>query len=95
MPVEDATAMWDESKSPYIPVARIEALPQESWSDEAATSIDRTLTFNPWHGLAAHRPLGSIMRARKVAYPASARFRLERAGCPMGQSAAIEVEAAK
>ena len=26
------------------------------------------LRFDPWGGLADHRPLGEIMRARKVAY---------------------------
>ena len=39
--------------------------------------------FNPWHGLAAHRPIGSIMRARMMAYPRSAQFRGERNGCPI------------
>jgi hypothetical protein len=24
--------------------------------------------FDPWHGLAAHRPLGDVQRARKVVY---------------------------
>lgn len=33
--------------------------------------------------VAAHRPLGSIMRLRKPAYKMSARFRFERNGCPM------------
>ncbi len=30
-----------------------------------------------------HAPIGSIMRARRVAYPQSAQFRGERNGCPM------------
>ncbi len=33
------------------------------------------MAFSPWHGLAAHRPLGSIMRMRRMAYEMSAKFR--------------------
>ena len=29
------------------------------------------LSFNPWHALAEHRPLGGMNRLRKVAYAAS------------------------
>jgi hypothetical protein len=32
-------------------------------------------TFDPWQALAAHRPLGAIMRARKHAYFASQKTR--------------------
>jgi hypothetical protein len=82
MPVEDATVLWDEEKSPYITVATLDIPPQDSWSDPLQQSIDDAMAFNPWHGLAAHQPLGSIMRARRHAYPASARFRLGKNGCP-------------
>jgi len=33
------------------------------------------LAFSPWHGIVAHRPLGSVMRARRVAYKVMAKFR--------------------
>jgi hypothetical protein len=71
--------------SPYVPVARISAPPQEAWSQTKSTAMDDGLFFSPWHGLAAHRPLGSIMRARKMAYSRSAQFRSERNGCPVGE----------
>ena len=38
-------------------------------------SLDETFSLSPWHGLAIHRPLGSIMRARKEVYKASPGFR--------------------
>ncbi len=85
MPVEDATALWDEEKSPYITVATLDVLPQDSWSDSHQRAIDDAMAFNPWHGLAAHQPLGSIMRARRHAYPASAEFRLGKIGCPFAE----------
>lgn len=77
MPIEDASVRWPEDLSPYVPVARITVPPQEAWSETRSRAIDDGLSFSPWHGLAAHRPLGSIMRARKVVYEESARFRAE------------------
>jgi len=38
------------------------------------------MSFSPWHGLAAHRPLGGIMRARKEVYEMAKRFRAEKNG---------------
>jgi hypothetical protein len=38
------------------------------------------MSFTPWHGLAAHRPLGGIMRVRKAAYEAAKKFWAERNG---------------
>lgn len=83
MPVEDASKPWPEEASPYVPVARITIAPQESWSDEKVRRLDDGLAFSPWHGLAAHRPLGSVMRARRAVYPRSAGFRAEHNGCPI------------
>jgi hypothetical protein len=34
-----------------------------------------TLSFDPWHALVEHRPLGDIMRARNVAYRVSTQAR--------------------
>jgi hypothetical protein len=75
MPVEDASTEWPEDLSPYVPVARIVARPQNAYSPERRVYVDEMLSFNPWHCLAAHRPLGNIMRARFHAYKASAGFR--------------------
>jgi hypothetical protein len=83
MPVEDSTVQWSEEKSPFITVARVIVEPQEAWSEAKSKAFDDGLSFAPWHGLAAHRPLGSIMRLRKPAYRMSARFRAERDGCPI------------
>ncbi len=79
MPIEDAAKVWPEDESPYVTVARLRVEPQVAWSEERSQVID-AMSFSPWHGLAAHRPLGSIMRLRKSAYEASARFRSEHTG---------------
>ncbi len=90
MPVEDSTVQWPEDKSPYVTVARISVAPQEAWSEAKSKAFDDGLSFSPWHGLAAHRPLGSIMRLRKPAYRMSARFRFMRNGCPMREPKSSE-----
>ena len=83
MPVEDASVAWPEDQSPYLPVGRITAQAQDAWSRSNITRVDDGMSFNPWHGLAAHQPLGSVMRARKAAYPRSVAFRQEHSGCPI------------
>ncbi|WP_216851157.1 catalase family protein [Acidisphaera sp. L21] len=75
MPVEDASVAWPEDKSPYVAVARISVPPQDTWSAARVAAMDDGLAFSPWHCLAAHRPLGSIMRTRRAAYEMSAQFR--------------------
>ncbi len=83
MSIEDAAAVWDEEKSPFITVATLTVEPQPSWTLERDREINDGMSFRPWNGLAAHRPLGSIMRMRKLAYARSAAFRSERNQTPV------------
>ena len=83
MPIEDASVPWPEDKSPYVAVARISVPAQNAWSAEAKAAVDDGLAFAPWHGLAAHRPLGGVNRARNGTYTSSAKFRGSHTGCPM------------
>ena len=83
MPIEDASVEWPQEKSAYRTVGRIRVSAQESWSAENVRGVDDGMAFSPWHGIAAHQPLGSIMRARRATYPKSAAFRSEHNGCPM------------
>ncbi|MET0291965.1 MAG: catalase family protein [Steroidobacteraceae bacterium] len=80
MPIEDASVQWPEDESPYVTVAKIYARPQLAWSEERARRVDDGMAFNPWHCLAAHRPLGSVMRVRRAAYRASRELRARRNG---------------
>jgi hypothetical protein len=80
MPIEDASVEWPEELSPYIAVARIVAPPQAAWTPALSAAVDDGMSFTPWHCVAAHRPLGSVMRVRKAAYEMSARFRAEHNG---------------
>ena len=82
MPVEDASVAWPEEASPYQTVARLRFPRQEAFSPERRAYVDAALSFCVSHSLAAHRPLGSINRARRRAYPELARLRREAGGQP-------------
>jgi hypothetical protein len=73
-PIEDASAEWD---APYVTVARLTIPKQDVASDEgkATAALVESLSFDPWHALVEHRPLGAMMRARKHAYYASTQER--------------------
>jgi hypothetical protein len=83
MPVENATVEWPEDESPYRPVARLVLPPQEAYSPARVSAIDEDLLFCPAHSLAAHRPLGSIMRARMKAYEVLGQQRRRENGRPV------------
>jgi hypothetical protein len=65
-PIEDATVEWSEAAAPFVSVA---SLVVDSTSSDAAfeAQVEQGL-FDPWHALIEHRPLGEVMRARKVIY---------------------------
>ena len=65
--IENAHAEWPEDQSPYQPVARI-AIPAQDAYQAAKVKYIEGLSFSPAHTLAAHRPLGSLNRARMHAY---------------------------
>jgi catalase len=77
-PIEDASKEWPEDKAPWQAVATITVLPQESYSDARQIFFDDQLSFTPWHALAAHQPLGGIMRSRRNAYEEAQKFRAAR-----------------
>jgi hypothetical protein len=85
MPIEDASKPWPEEQSPYRAVARLVFKPQTSWNDARKRVIDEGMAFNPWHALAAHRPLGSVMRVRKAVYETTAKLRAERNGAHISE----------
>ncbi|WP_426265467.1 catalase family protein [Sphingomonas sp. PWP1-2] len=89
MPIEDASAIWDDEHSPYVAVARLTVPAQISWEHGASDGQDKAIAFSPWHGLAAHQPIGGVNRTRKPTYEASAKFRGDFNGCPMHEPRAL------
>lgn len=74
-PIEDASKAWPDAETPIVTVARL-TLPRQG-ADAAAAEAEAA-RFDPWSGLASHRPLGEAMRARKVAYYESQKGRDKR-----------------
>jgi hypothetical protein len=77
-PIEDASVEW---KEPPLTVGRITIPKQDVASSRGrrvAELVER-LSFDPWHALVEHRPLGDMMRARNHAYRLSTE---ERAAAP-------------
>ena len=64
-PIEDTSVSWPDSETPIVVAARL-TLPRQGV--DAAAAEAEAARFDAWTGLAAHRPLGEVMRARKVAY---------------------------
>lgn len=89
MPVEEATKEWSEEDSPYKTVARIRLPKQEAYS-EARQQYVEALSFSPAHCLEAHRPLGSIMRARLKAYTEMSRLRRQGNNQPLTEPGSID-----
>lgn len=71
MPIEDPTVPW---KSKFHKVAMLKVEKQECDSEERR-SFGENLSFNPWHSLPEHQPLGNFNRARKVAYIEMSKYR--------------------
>lgn len=73
-PIEDTSVKWD---TPLQKVAelRIPKCNPDSLEGIKLTADVNKLSFSPWHTTEDHRPLGNVMRARRVAYEASSAFR--------------------
>jgi catalase len=86
MPVEDATVQWPESESPYRTVALL-LIPRQEINMEEQRAVCKQLSFNVWHAVADHRPLGGINRLRREAYPISAAWRRQETNAPPKENA--------
>lgn len=81
MPLEDPSVEWSEKISPFQTVATIKVPAQDFDSREQNLFCDN-LSFNPWHALPEHRPIGGINRLRKSVYEAVSVYRHQRNGEP-------------
>ncbi|MEK1907916.1 MAG: catalase family protein [Pseudomonas sp.] len=79
MPIEDTSVEWSEAISPFETVATIKVPAQDFDSSEQNLFCDN-LSFNPWHALPEHRPIGGINRLRKAVYEAISVYRHQRNG---------------
>jgi hypothetical protein len=67
MPIENAAVLWPESLSPRVSVATLR-LPRQEFDSPAQMEFAKRLSYNPWHCIPEHRPLGNQSRARRRMY---------------------------
>jgi len=73
MPIEDPTVVWD---SPLIKVATIR-IPTQIFDTPKQNDFGDNLSFNSWHALPEHQPIGNFNRVRKKIYEEMYAFRHE------------------
>jgi len=67
MPIENAAVMWPTGRSPRVPAAVLR-IPKQTFASPEQLAFARVLSYNPWHCVPEHRPLGNVSRARKRMY---------------------------
>ena len=76
-PIEDTSVLWQPEDAPPLKVAQLR-IPSCDLDDPRTSALSKAvngLSFSPWHATEDHRPLGNVMRARRVAYEASSALR--------------------
>jgi len=74
MPIENAGVYWPEKLSPRRSVATLR-IPKQTFTSQAQMDFARKLSFNPWHSIPEHRPLGNQSRARRRMYDTLSKYR--------------------
>jgi len=74
MPIENNAVLWPEKLSPRVSVATLR-IPKQKFSSPAQINFEKQLSYNPWHCIAEHRPLGNQSRARHRMYLALSTLR--------------------
>jgi hypothetical protein len=74
MPIENNAVLWPEKLSPRVSVATLR-LPRQKFNSPAQMGFAKQLSYNPWHCIAEHRPLGNQSRARRRMYAELSKLR--------------------
>jgi len=90
MPIENNAVLWPEKLSPRRSVATLH-IPKQKFDSPAQLDFARRLSYNPWHSIAEHRPLGNQSRARHRMYETLSRLRHSMNGVPLYEPTGDEV----
>jgi hypothetical protein len=90
MPIENNAVLWPVKLSPRVSVATLH-LPSQKFDSPAQMDFARKLSYNPWHCIAEHRPLGNQSRARRRMYDTLSRLRHTMNGVPLYEPTGDEV----
>jgi hypothetical protein len=67
MPIENNAVFWPTRLSPRVPAAVVR-IPQQKFDSPEQLAFAKVLSYNPWHCIPEHRPLGNQSRARRRMY---------------------------
>jgi len=81
MPIENNAVLWPEKLSPRVSAATLH-IPRQKFDSPAQMDFARLLSYNPWHSIPEHRPLGNQSRARRRMYETLSRLRHTMNGVP-------------
>jgi len=90
MPIENAAVLWPQKLSPRVSVATLR-IPRQKFASPAQINFEKKLSYNPWHCIAEHRPLGNQSRARKRMYLALSTLRHQMNAIPHYEPTGDEV----
>jgi hypothetical protein len=90
MPIENAGVLWPTRLSPRVSVATLR-LPRQRFDSAAQIEFEKRLSYNPWHCIPEHRPLGNQSRARRRMYLALSTFRHDMNAIPHYEPTGDEV----
>lgn len=74
MPIENNAVFWPTRLSPRVPAAVLR-IPQQKFDSPEQLAFAKVLSYNPWHCIPDHRPLGNQSRARRRMYWELSRLR--------------------
>jgi hypothetical protein len=90
MPIENNAVLWPEKLSPRITVATLR-LPRQKFDSPQQLAFARQLSYNPWHSVPEHRPLGNQSRARRRMYATLSGLRHSMNNVPLYEPTGDEV----
>ncbi len=90
MPIENNAVLWPEKLSPRVPVATLR-IPRQKFDSPAQMDFAKLLSYNPWHCIPEHRPLGNQSRARRRMYDTLSRLRHTMNAVPLYEPTGDEV----
>ena len=88
--IENASVLWPERLSPRVSVATLR-IARQKFDSPAQMDFARRLSYNPWHCIPEHRPLGNQSRARRRIYLALSTLRHQMNAVPHYEPTGDEV----
>jgi len=76
-PLEDGTAVW---KTEWTLMGTLNFDSTQEWGSDAQEEFCQNMSFNPWHTLPEHEPIGGIQRIRKAVYTTMGQLRAQIGG---------------